>query len=100
MTDNENMMLDDYDSPYEVTLVDDETGEEIKFVITARAEIEGKMYFALENPDEESDEFIILRAKIEGEEVLFEDIEDDDEFYKVEDYFNDLFFGEVNYDGN
>ena len=34
----------------------------------------------------------------DGEDLILESIEDDDEFDKVEEYFNDLFFSEVDYD--
>ncbi len=98
MTDNENMMLDDFDVPPVFTLTDEETGEEKEFVLTARAEIDGKMYFALEPLGEESEECEIFSVTEDGDDVILEYIEDDEEFYKVEDYFNDLFFGEVDYD--
>lgn len=82
-----------------VTLTDEETGEEKDFELIARATIDEKLYFALiPADDEESEEYVILRATIDGEDVLFETIEDDDEFDKVEDYFNDLLFSEVDYD--
>ena len=82
-----------------VTLTDEETGEEKDFELIARATIDDKLYFALiPADDEESEEYVILRATIDGEDVLFETIEDDDEFDKVEDYFNDLLFSEVDYD--
>jgi hypothetical protein len=82
-----------------VTLTDEETGEEKDFELIARATIDEKLYFALiPADDEESEEYVILRATVDGEDVLFETIEDDDEFEKAEDYFNDLLFSEVDYD--
>ncbi len=82
-----------------VTLTDEETGEENDFELIARATIDDKLYFALiPADDEESEEYVILRATVDGEDVLFETIEDDDEFEKAEDYFNDLLFSEVDYD--
>ena len=83
-----------------VTLTDEETGEEADFELYARATIDDKDYFALVPCDENSDEYVILRATIDGEDMLFETIDDDDEFEKVEEYFNDLLFGEVDYDEN
>ncbi len=84
-----------------VTLTDEETGEEKDFELIARATIDEKLYFALiPAEDEDSDEYVILRATVDGEDILFETIEDDDEFDKVEDYFNDLLFSEVDYDEN
>ncbi len=80
------------------TLTDEETGEDIDFQLIARATIDDVLYFALLPVDEDSDEYYILRVSEEGEDVIFDTIEDDDEFEKVEEYFNDLLFGEVDYD--
>ena len=83
-----------------ITLTDDETGEEKEFELIARAEIGGNLYFALIPADEESDEYIILKAREEGDDIVFETVDDDEEFDKAEEYFNDLFFNEVDYDQN
>lgn len=80
------------------TLTDEETGEDIDFQLIARATIDDVLYFALLPVDDESEEYYILRVSEEGEDVIFDTIEDDDEFEKVEEYFNDLLFGEVDYD--
>ena len=95
--DNVNL-LDDFDQAPIFTLTDDETGEDKDFTLLARGTIDGQMYFALEPADEETDEYIILKVFEDGEDIVLETIEDDDEFEKAEDYLNDLFFGEVNYD--
>ena len=81
-----------------ITLTDDETGEEQDFEIWARDVIDGQLYYALVPTDEESDKYVILKATEQDNEVFFETIDDDEEFYKVEEYFNDLLFGEVDYD--
>ena len=81
-----------------ITLTDDETGEEQDFEIWARDVIDGQLYYALVPTDEESDEYVILKATEQDDEVFFETIDDDEEFYKVEEYFNDLLFSEVDYD--
>jgi uncharacterized protein YrzB (UPF0473 family) len=83
-----------------ITLTDDETGEEQDFEIWARDVIDGQLYYALVPTDEESEEYVILKATEKDNEVFFETIDDDEEFYKVEEYFNDLLFGEVDYDEN
>lgn len=81
------------------TLTDEETGEEIDFQLIARATIDEQLYFALvPADDEEAEEYVILRVSEDGDDLLLESIEDDDEFDKVEDYFNDLLFGEADYD--
>ena len=83
-----------------VTLTDEETGEEKDFELIARAEIDDMLYFALVPADEESEEYAILRVTEDGDDIILESIDDDDEFEKVEEYFNDLLFGEVDYDEN
>lgn len=83
------------------TLTDEETGEEIDFQLIARAVIDEVLYFALVPAnDDECEEYVILRVSEDGEDVILESIDDDDEFEKVEEYFNDLLFGEVDYDEN
>ena len=83
-----------------ITLTDEETGEEQDFEIIAKATIDEKLYFALVPVEDDGEEYVILTATVDGEDLLFETIEDDDEFEKVEDYFNDLLFSEVDYDEN
>ena len=100
MNDNmENMTLDDFEEAPVFTLTDEETKEEKDFTLLARAEIDGKLYFALEPAGEEdNEEYVILRVTEDGDDILLETIESDEEFEKAEDYFNDLFFSEVDYD--
>ena len=83
-----------------ITLTDEETGEEQDFEIYAEATIDEQRYFALVPVDDDGSEYVILRATVDGDDFLFETIEDDEEFEKVEDYFNDLLFSEVDYDEN
>ncbi len=83
-----------------ITLTDDDTGEEQDFEIYAQATIDDKLYFALVPVDDDGDEYVILRASVDGDDLIFETIDDDDEFEKAEDYFNDLLFSEVDYDEN
>ena len=81
-----------------ITLTDEETGEEKEFEIMASAEIDGKVYYALVPANEESDEYVILRATEDGDDIIFETVDDDDEFEKAEETFNDLLFDDVDYD--
>ena len=83
-----------------ITLTDDETGEEQDFEIWAQATIDEQLYYALVPVEDDGNEYVILKATIDGDEIIFETIDDDDEFEKVEDYFNDLLFSEVDYDEN
>ena len=77
------------------TLTDEETGEEKDFELLARAELDEKLYFALVPANEESEEYVILRVEEDGDDLILETIDSDEEFEKVEDYFNDLFFNAI-----
>ena len=100
MQDNVNKELaPDAEEVIIYTLTDEDTGEECDYELLAEAEIDGQLYYAMAPADdEEAEEYVILRVNEQGEELIFESIDDDDEFEKVEDYFNDLFFNEVDYD--
>ena len=81
-----------------IVLTDEETGEEKAFEMVARCTIDEQLYFALYPVEDDGEEYVILKATVDGEDMLFETVDDDDEFEKVEDYFNDLLFSEVDYD--
>ena len=80
----------------------DEDGNEEEFVLLGSAEIEDKIYLALipaNQVDNEDAEFVILRQdKDENGEDLLVTIEDDDEFDRVADLFEDELFNEIDYD--
>ncbi len=101
MADMEKNLHEDVEELGDIiyTLTDEETGEEIDFQLIARATLDDVLYFALVPAnDQECEEYYILRVTEDGEDVVLESIDDDDEFEKVEEYFNDLLFGEVDYD--
>ena len=81
-----------------ITLTDEETGEEIEFELYARCEMDNNLYFAVVPVKDNKDEYVILKATVDGDDMLFETVMDDEEFEKVEDYFNDLLFSDVDYD--
>ncbi len=78
------------------TLTDDE-GRETDFSLLGSVTIEGTLYLALtpidegDNPD---DSYVILKPELDenGDEVL-STIEDDDEFERVAEIFDDQLFG-------
>lgn len=88
----------------DVVTLTDENGNELDFVFLKRAEFEGKEYFALtpatKHPDFQDDEYTILRLEmIEGtEDSTLVPIDDDDEWERVADFFEDLLFDETDYD--
>lgn len=79
------------------TLTDDE-GNESEFELIATAEVDGAIYLALV-PGGETEEYVILKKELDenGEEMLVT-IEDDEEFDKVADFFDDKFANEVDLD--
>ena len=80
----------------------DEDGNEEEFVLLGSAEIEDKIYLALvpaAQAESEDAEYVILRQdKDEDGEDLLVTIDDDEEFDKVADLFEDELFGEIEYD--
>lgn len=97
--------------PETYTLTDDE-GNEFEVELLASFEFEGKQYRAItpvedsekEAPSKGEDQMIeydILQVSEDenGDEILTS-IEDDEEFDRVADFFDDAFFGEVDYDAN
>ena len=99
MTDNNILENEELNEAPVFTLTDEETGKSEDFELLAEAEIDGKLYYALAAvADPESEEYVILSVTEDEEGYTLETIEDDDEFEKVEDYFNDLFMGEIDYD--
>ena len=77
------------------------TGKESEFELIGSCEFEGKTYLALVPVEEGADEYVILRLELDetGEETLVT-IDDDDEFDRVADYFEDELFDTVDYDEN
>ncbi len=83
--------------PDRVTLTDEE-GVERDFDIIGTLQLDGNDYFALVAVDGEEDEYIILKSVVEnGEEVLIT-VDDDEEFDRVADAFDEELMEEVDYD--
>ncbi len=84
----------------DVVVLTDEDGTEQEFIVLGEAEIEGEVYMALEPVENPDKEFVILKqvASSEEGEIDLVDIEDEDEFDRVCDFFEDELFGEVDYD--
>lgn len=96
MNEKEMEIHDDLE-PDRVTLTDEE-GVEREFDIIGTLEMDGNQYFALVAVDGNEDEYIVLKAVEEnGEEVLIT-IDDDDEFDKVADAFDNEMMEEFDLD--
>lgn len=80
----------------EVYTLEDEDGNESEFALIKRMDIEGQSYVAFEpfnedddSAEDEEDSFVILKVVNEDGEEVFVTIEDDDEFDKIADIFED-----------
>ncbi len=91
------------DDEVEIFTLTDEDGNEIEFVLLDTYELDGVTYYAMseldEDGNEKGDEYVIL--KIEKDEETGEDmlvsVDDDEEFDRVADYFDDA-LNTVDYD--
>lgn len=69
----------------------DENGNVVKFELFDIVEVDEKEYaLLLPLEEEESDEVVLMRLSKDGEEYLFETIEDDEEFEKVATYVENM----------
>ena len=82
--------------PSIVTIVDEETGEEIELEFIDALEYNGTVYRAffpaVDEDDEEEQGLIILKAEMDGDEELLVQIEDEDEINTVYDLFMEQLF--------
>ena len=90
----------DSNNEIETLTLTDEDGKESEFEVIATFEFEGKTYYALCPLDDDSDEYVLLRLEQDenGEDIL-STIDDDEEFDRVADYFEDEYCSEIDYDG-
>lgn len=80
----------------EIFTLTDEDGNELNFMLLASLEVEGIEYKAMipvnEDGEEESDEYVILRSGVDEDgEPILETIEEDEEFDRIADIFDDEF---------
>ncbi len=69
----------------------DENGEVVRFELYDIVEVDEQEYaLLLPVEDEEPDEVVIMRLQKDGEEYLFETIDNDEEFDKVANYVESL----------
>ena len=72
----------------------DEDGNVINFELYDIVEVDGQEYALLLPAEEEDDsdeaEIVIMRLTKDGEDYIFETIDDDDEFNKVAEYVESL----------
>ena len=81
----------DENLPYMVIPIEMEDGSEVECEVLAIFPVDGKQYIALIDKDHEDSDIWLYRFVPVGEEEFnIEDIEDDKEFEKVEDAFNQM----------
>ena len=81
----------DENLPYMVIPIKMEDGSEVECEVLAIFPVDGKQYIALVDKDNEDSDIWMYRFVPVGEEEFnIEDIEDDKEFEKVEDAFNQM----------
>ena len=81
----------DENLPYMVIPIEMEDGSEVECEVLAIFPVDGKQYIALIDKDHEDSDIWLYRFVPVGEEDFnIEDIEDDKEFEKVEDAFNQM----------
>ncbi len=96
MGEEPELIEEEYDV---ITLTDLESGTEEEFVLLGEAEMDGNSYMALEPVENPNQEFVVLKKLVnENGDVDLVNIEDDEEFDKVVDFFEDQLFDEVDYD--
>ena len=86
-----------------VITLTDEDGNDIEFEVIGEAELDGTTYYAMmptENPSAEEGiiEYVLLKKEVEDGEDVFVTVDDEDEFEKVANYFDELFDSEEDYD--
>ena len=86
-----------------ITLTD-EDGQELEFEVIGDAELDGVTYYAMvpadgANENEGIIEYVLLKKEQdENGEDLFITLDDEDEFERVANYFDELFDSEIDYD--
>lgn len=92
-------MTDNNDFEADILTLTDEEGVERNFAVIGDLELDGNNYLALVPEDSEEDEYIVLKIAVDenGEEMLIT-VDDDDEFDKVADAFEDQLMAEYDCD--
>ena len=93
------MAKETFDFEEEVFTLTDEEGNESDFEFIGKIELGDNTYVALVPVDGDEEEYVILKVDTDenGEEYL-STIEDDEEFDKAADAFEDEFMSEIDYD--
>lgn len=102
--EKKNQMAQNEEEADNIITLTDEDGKDIDFEIIGDAEIDGVVYYAMtpagaQDNNEGIIEYVLLKlTKDEDGEDMFVTVDDEDEFDKVADYFDDMFDSEEDYD--
>lgn len=95
MTDEINN-IEEMDEAFDVVILNDDEGNEHEFMHLATLEVDGGTYFVLlpveesEDDDDEAEAIILKLGKDENGEDMLMDIEDDEEWEKVADAWEEM----------
>ena len=102
--EKKNQMAQNEEEADNIITLTDEDGKDIDFEIIGDAEIDGVVYYAMtpagaQDSNEGIIEYVLLKlTKDEDGEDMFVTVDDEDEFDKVADYFDDMFDSDEDYD--
>jgi uncharacterized protein YrzB (UPF0473 family) len=104
--DKNNTPEDEIDEEIDIITLTGEDGEEHDFEVLLSKEIDGVNYIALvpvcddEDCEDEPDAYVLLKFQVDenGEEELVGIDEDDPDFDRIVEIFNDELFSEYDYD--
>jgi uncharacterized protein YrzB (UPF0473 family) len=97
---------DENEMEMEIYTLTEEDGKESDFELIGRVDVEGQSYVALApldlDIDDEDEEggFVILKVVEEDGDEVFVTIDDDDEFDRIADIFEDELMQDMDYDGD
>lgn len=93
--DDKNLQEEEYEA--EIFTLTDEDGNDAEFELLAEIEDNGITYLAMAPLDaaDDSEEYVVLKVEIDenGEETVVS-VDDDEEFERIADKFDDLFASE------
>jgi len=99
MAEEKDMELEGAADEIDVVTLTDEEGNETEFEVIGTIENGGKLYYALAPLAEDNEEYyIFISTKDENGEEILSTVEDDEEFDRIADIFEDEFFSEADYD--
>lgn len=80
----------DHDHEPQVLVFEDENGQEIEMILVQTFDVDGKGYAVFVERNNPEEDGLILRFEEEGDEVSLYQIEDEDEWNRVEAVFNQM----------